>query len=451
MEISPTTKSSASKDTLGKAKRARKAKARTKPQPEKVPMRPYSVITTRTAWPSRASALARESFMVATHLEDPLEFCFRCNSKYDYIHECGSCLNCCVCAYCTKCAAIMKVNPCMCCSGCPTCCKCVACGNCGNIVSEALCGSCGACTKCCTVKTTMEHVVYTRAQTDLTTYVGQPHNLLPSTRLLSAEIETCGNIESAKELNLTLHKWRCSVVMDGSLPGSGFEINTHPASGDQFVAMAWDIYSAFKSCRAWWDYHAGCHIHVDARDYGYTDVAKLLKVYHRLEDAFYQLIPRERRESHYCQRCAGTYMAEIKKAEVGKAERNERLQMLQYRSHILNALYGVSNPDKYFIKTAKLSKGTDRRYRGLNLHSWVHRGTVEFRFVGFQSTATDLINFAALLTSLLDICKSNPAFEIPAEAKQPLLYIAPTQAVKDWVIERTRFYNTLTEKHCVRL
>jgi hypothetical protein len=291
----------------------------------------------------------------------------------------------------------------------------------------------------------------------------------PSPRLISAEMETCGiNYAKLDKVDLALTSWHCGVVGDGTLPEGGFEINTHPAGGDYWVDLVTDVCRALSLAKGWVNERAGCHMHVDCRDYDYTDLAKALRILGCVEAGLYAMIPIIRANSEgYCQYWCSNYLKAIRLAEGRfKANTDERKKGLYYRAAILKAFYGHS--DKNVVQTHARSKGHAGRYRGVNLHSFLYRGTIEFRMPPGMVHEVNIINWGMLLANILDVAKHRSMDEIKEivgateekliptigmywrdlnkttvkESVKLLGQFAPTPAVADWILERVKWAPT---------
>lgn len=99
----------------------------------------------------------------------------------------------------------------------------------------------------------------------------------------------------------------------------GFEINTAPSKGTVFIKQVWDICSALQRQGAGVDERCGCHIHVDAVDYTYYELKRLLLFYAAVEPVIYGIVPDYRRTSHYCRPCGRQYFQAIMQAETKQA------------------------------------------------------------------------------------------------------------------------------------
>lgn len=311
------------------------------------------------------------------------------------------------------------------------------------------------------------------ADVNLLRYVEGPSTINKSPRLLAAEIEVCGLKKKAggTEVKKMVKGWHGAIVGDGSLPSGGFEINTHPASYDFWVHQVNDICSALKEAKAWVDQRAGCHTHVDCRDLDYLKLAGVLRLIACAEAGFYALINRDRATGeNFCQFWSLNYLQKLRAAEgTFRHDMDERKVTLLYRKYILHALYGYS--DKKRIHDASRGKGNGPRYRGVNLHSFLHRGTIEFRMPNGTIYPENIINWGMLLANTIDvgagrsmeeikeICKpvEQKVFEVPGlparwtDCSKAILTasidlvkgLAPTDVVLDWIKERIKRANGL--------
>lgn len=237
-----------------------------------------------------------------------------------------------------------------------------------------------------------------------------------------------------------------------------------------------ELYTAMSIGGVKFNASAGCHIHVDARDLGYIQIANMLRLYYYTEHALYHLIAKERRANHFCARCASGYMIALTRVSKALSQtKNDTQRAIIYRQAILNELYKnkavlTKSVPKTFVAGIRQDKGSGPRYRGLNLHSWIHRGTVEFRFPGHQPSAHDLQMMGIMLANFLDLSKRSEeeitelvepyrgSFEsglilerLEALSLELLIKLSPNSAVMDWIRERVKFYNSQTGSFITQL
>lgn len=415
------------------------------------------------------------------------------------LHSCGMCDECCRCYICSVCEAGRSITvsgpPCEICYGCTVCCTCYICPYCliRCTTTDGICRSCGggignqlARCNCCSSERTVTRRQLTYS---LTRFVdpGGEHSLMGSPRLLAAELEiasiTLVTCRSMSNLNTILDDWSCSVVNDASLSAGGFEINTCPASGAQFISQISTICSALHDQGAKVDNHCGCHIHADARDCGYYEISKVLRLYAGLEPALFALVPAYRRTNRYCCPCGAAYLKAIIRCIDDRADKGPLPPNLLRqrgrgevkpdrnvtRSTILEALYGHKRIDTRKVRS---TKSNDNRYRALNLHSWMHRGSLELRLPPGLLDAQDIIGWGTILASIVDHALTTPvkvimdsvAFIIPLlrtrttndalaltyynplwklvtpESLELLKSLSPNEDHKKWVAHKARLY-----------
>lgn len=213
-----------------------------------------------------------------------------------------------------------------------------------------------------------------------------------STRFIAAEIEVAKiktNKLIANKLFSTIKKWHGSVVYDGSLPdNTGFEITTAPANGDKFIKEINDICQALNEASGEVNKNCGLHVHVDARDFNFNDIKRLIKLYAAIEPALFLLVPPYRKKLRYCKPCGDKY----EKAVVGDAK-----SFLDIKKKIVVSTYGALSTEGYN------KKYNNARYNALNIHSWFYRGTIECRLLEGIIDADEIINWCVLWANILDV------------------------------------------------
>jgi len=400
-------------------------------------------------------------------------------------HECGLCIKCCRCTHCPGCMQVTPLRTCGACHGCANCCRCIACNGCGMIYAniERICNKCGGGKECeCCFHapgSRSAEGLRIRRKVNLLRYVPGPTDCVrnPIPRLVAAEVEVCGfniNTVSYSTMCTIMEAWNISAVSDGSLPSGGIEFNTHPAGGDLLVEQMTNLCAGLAAAKAYITSSAGCHIHVDCRDFGYFDLAKLLRVVACVEAGLYSIIPSFRAWSEqYCRFWAPQYLLGLHDAEscMGPGDTDRRRTLL-YRKYILDKLYGYHTSRS--VNEAKQNKhgsGRADRYRGTNVHSFVHRGTIEFRMPPGTVLADNIINWGILLAGLCEYAKHSTMPKVVERCKEleeptlqivgkkykqlPAAYIessysllhtlAPNAAVRDWLADRRKW----AKKHTI--
>lgn len=212
----------------------------------------------------------------------------------------------------------------------------------------------------------------------------------PSSRFIAAEIEinSINDVsKNKKEIAKIIKKWNGSIVHDGSLDIGGFEINTAPAAGDLFVKQIASICDVLNSAGANIGINCGLHVHVDARDFNFHDIKKLLKIYTAIEPALFYMVPKHRRNSKYCRPLESHYANVLE----------NKIPHKTLRKNIVYDVYGDNQSTVY-----RNSKYGPAHYDALNVHSWFFRGTIECRLFEGTTNAYDIINWGMMWANILD-------------------------------------------------
>lgn len=240
---------------------------------------------------------------------------------------------------------------------------------------------------------------------------------IPSRRFASAEIEVAG-AATHDNTDAAIVKWSSPVVGDGSLPSNGYEINTAPAAGDLLVDEITEICGALTKDKAFVTKACGLHVHIDARDFRYYDIRNLVALYAQIEPLVFRAISPSRRDTDYALPCGNFY-----KNTISKGLKFPK----KLRDDTIKAVYGKSATrqlEVYSAKQRKTIKGpmaysdmktqhrSGNRYFALNLHSWFHRGTVEFRMHHGTTNATKILGWMQLWIDVLDTASSTPTNRI---------------------------------------
>jgi hypothetical protein len=335
----------------------------------------------------------------------------------------------CNCWVCTGCDCLhgLDESPCEGCARCEICCNCWYCAGC-NVIHRRPVARCSQC-ECCYDTCEGHDEERERAVVTFATRNHKFHTASkaqrrrnPSERFLAVEIEVA-SAESGSRIDEVCRKWACSVIRDGSLPDTGFEIATAPASGDLFCQQIEELCAALSYGGAEITKACGLHVHVDARDFSYWEVRKLIILYARLEDTLFRLVPASRRTNNFCQPCAESYLACL------------TIRTLKdTKKAVLNGVYSKSE-----IRWERKDKYHHRRYLALNLHSWFYRGTVECRMASGSINPVKIINWSILWAAILDFANRHTEKElkgIPEQGMALLSKIAPTDECRSWLHDR---------------
>ena len=224
-------------------------------------------------------------------------------------------------------------------------------------------------------------------------------NTLPRTLGVEVEIGEWKKLRAGKTIPYISY----NTTHDWSVQPSGQEMVVAPLRKDAFVRGMLSLSKELFLSECVLNETCAMHVHVGAEDLSCFEIRRLLEVYRRCEDEIYShLIAPHRWKKpeaiHYCQRmnqphrgvCArcerydsqypGQRVApegvEIVLARMWKATTTKDLKLC-----LLRMLYGIENPsiDPLDLEHRKSGKYEFARYFGLNLHSWMHRMTVEWR------------------------------------------------------------------------
>lgn len=186
-------------------------------------------------------------------------------------------------------------------------------------------------------------------------------------RRVGLEIEAVHDMDDEMETdfyedNIEIDRnWR--IVHDGS-------INSEGGTGREFVMRGGmqgdELYQAIEGLsdilwsRGWGvNRSCGLHIHIDGSDLDAEHLSSILKVAKMSESIIYKMMPPSRRNGRWCRRIPLS-LSEI-----------ERMRLSE--EHFIEAWYSA------FDVRPSMEKYNDSRYCGVNMHSRVVHGSIEFR------------------------------------------------------------------------
>ena len=306
---------------------------------------------------------------------------------------------------CRSCLAVAKQSPgwtvhtayclhCVRCDGCG--CACVQC-SCGRRVSmytAHYCKHCRMCKKCCACRAMPKWTAPNKLGTlGTTTRI----NTLPRALGIELEIGEWGTLTSRRFKHI-----KYNPVHDGSVRPSETEMVLKPMYGDGFITGMTELAEGLYISDVEMNKTCALHVHVAATDLSYWELRRLLMVYERIEgDIFRYLVAPYRgteptvvhfcqwftRPHEYCEKCRR--FDELYPGARQSLEPLDRTlaRMALARSTsdlkvcLIRMLYGIDDasarPNDFLHH--KGGRYEWARYRSLNLHSWLYRGTVEFR------------------------------------------------------------------------
>lgn len=262
--------------------------------------------------------------------------------------------------------------------------------------------------------------------------------------MMGTELETANALKYSRSLAAAVEKWRCNIVTDGSIGPRGMELVTAPAGGSNWVEMISDLGVGFKDSKAVTSDRCGQHVHVDARDVDVYAMRRIIKLYAYTEQCFFDALPASRYNGQYSKVCGPEYLGWLDNA--GKRLNKRWLAAQQYGvSSLESGYYGKDKKEavKQFdalVKRNTAQKYNSTRYKALNLHSYWHRGTIEFRHAHGTNNPEQIINWGIVCGSLIDWCvregdlQLNKLLEL--QPREALLRVIPVEAAQEWLVGR---------------
>lgn len=259
-----------------------------------------------------------------------------------------------------------------------------------------------------------------------------------SPRLLAAEIEVCGlaRPELKKQIFHVVRELGGSIVRDGSLPPTGFEITTPPAGGDHFIRVTNKICAALFDAGAYVTNKAGLHIHADGRDHSYSDIEKFLLLYSKIEEALLLTQPASRifykdhdHPKGFAAPCGKDFTKALDKP-LGPKEMRKQL------------IANIYQPDT--LRPPRKTHRDPSRYHGVNVHSWFYRKTLENRLHTGTTVARKIQAWATTWAAIIDTAYAMTKKDI-ADLNDPietLLNIAPSDEAHDYLRSRINTYKS---------
>ena len=214
-----------------------------------------------------------------------------------HVHTCGRCMDHCMCNRCPTCGrshdGVRRI-------------ACTRCGNCRAANDEA-----GITNVCCNCVRPGEvtSISYTD---DLGPHDNRPVVFMrsktykdnPLRRFISIELEIGRDKGNADEIvQPVLKKYGMTAKEDGSVY-SGCEITTQPSNGDEFLTQVRDLTTALNAVGARVDATCGYHVHIDARDYTWQSLRRMLILWSRVEAGMFLALPQARRTSRFARALA---------------------------------------------------------------------------------------------------------------------------------------------------
>lgn len=287
---------------------------------------------------------------------------------------------------CKQCVCRNGCNKARSCKGCRSCqecgCYCRLCEGCGKKHFTNPCPSCGKCKSICICRGMPKA---------LPTELKDPSpvqcllNTLPRAMGVELELSEFGGIMDRYNGNKTIPGITYKLVRDGSVKPSEMEMVIDPLAGDDFIKGMIQLSQECYSSEAKVNETCGLHVHVNARDFSYWHLKRLLHLWEKVEKDIYGfMIDKEREHSrpptpwHFC-RPTVPLIDTLKASGLNSIKKTVGLKAL-----FMDVLYDLDKDKNeknkgHSLLAKRNHKYEQARYYGLNLHAWFQRGTIEFR------------------------------------------------------------------------
>jgi hypothetical protein len=272
-----------------------------------------------------------------------------------------------------------------------------------------------------------------------------------STRLLAIELEVItihGDYagEGGPATGAMLEKWGAGLGADSYGVG-GFEINTAPAAGANFIRQCREWQEALREDEAYVGPSCGGHVHVDSRDFCYPDMARLILLVTALEPAFYTMRPTYRRSGPWGQGGRSFSYGALTQRILSVAARKAPLGPSGWAELIMGN-FSIRN------RHSRDSGGDFGRRTSNLLASWVYRGSAEMRHPPGMITADEMIRWGrlyawvwdfALRASLEEVCElakatldAKPEAQVDAASRALYPILKRSSSLREFVQERLK-------------
>jgi hypothetical protein len=260
-----------------------------------------------------------------------------------------------------------------------------------------------------------------------------------SVRLAGVEWEY-NYVDSNKSLENWKQRWGGTIHYDASC---GEEAVTSPMAGDYIAKVITELGAAFKTGCAKIDDKCSVHVHVDAHDYSWHDMFKLLKVYSKVEPLLYLLAGQQRLANRYCVPIGKDFSKII---TTNCPDPKGAIMAL--------ALNTATSKDARALQREKPGKRTEGRRRGLNISPWLAArknkspdATVEFRMHRDTHDAARVIGWTKLCVRLVDWCVKSSDKDIENLPNSPLRSLCQMIApdCSRWILSRIKEWRESTK------
>lgn len=189
------------------------------------------------------------------------------------------------------------------------------------------------------------------------------------------------------------------ISHDSSVNGDqtqGFELVTPPIPESRYSDYVGDVVNSIKKYGFDINKTCGLHVHFDARDLvkNPKNISQVLRTVYSIEDIILSMNPPSRWDNKYCVSLSKNYLFDdFAKPMPVEAFENYWYSIGDYR---------YRNLSKSDIESMKGSKYGHAKYSGINFHSMMHRGTIEFRYHAGTLQTDKIVNWMRFLSKLLN-------------------------------------------------
>lgn len=205
------------------------------------------------------------------------------------------------------------------------------------------------------------------------------YNRLQRSLGIEVELATWGSLNSGSLPRLA-PLLAGEVVRDGSVRPSALELVSGRLQGDTAFKALYQLANSVKNCRATVNETCGVHVHVDAADFSMLDLRRTLLAWLAIQSqVFSKLVAPERLGNPYC---PPNSLSTLQFETLTSASTNKAVSEFFYGNLYKLAKYPGESPEEYArrIKSVREHKYENAARRwALNFHSWMMRGTLEFR------------------------------------------------------------------------
>lgn len=221
-------------------------------------------------------------------------------------------------------------------------------------------------------------------------------------RSVGLEIEAVNPREDEMEIDYyedhfeIKNNWR--IVYDGSIDSDGGTarefVMRGGMQGDELYQSIDNLTSVLKYKDWYVNRSCGLHIHIDARDLSPRELSSVLKVAKMSESIIYKMMPPSRWNGRWCRKIP------LSLSEIDRMGLSEE--------HFVDSWYSA------FDVRPTMEKYNDSRYCGVNMHSRIIHGSIEFRHHSGTLDPNKIINWIEICQRIVNagenLANSNSSF-----------------------------------------